>query len=75
MDMARPFAQLHSRTIDDNSCQPRGKVGLASELVQMLESRQQRILYRVLGIRFISQESVGVSIEKRQAMGQNGHHL
>jgi hypothetical protein len=65
MDMARPFAQLHPPAIDNNSGQPRGKVGLASELVQMLEGSQQRILYRVLGISFISQESIGVSLEIR----------
>ncbi len=55
MDMARPFAQLHFRTIDHNSGQPGGELGLASELVPMLESSQHRILYRVLGIRSISQ--------------------
>jgi sorbitol-specific phosphotransferase system component IIA len=63
MDMARPFAPLHSHAIDNNSGQPGGKLGFASELAQMLESGQQRILYRVLGIRFISQESIGATIE------------
>ena len=63
MDMARPFAQLHSHAIDNNSGQPRGKLGLASELAQMLESSQQRILYRVLGISFISQKSVRPTVK------------
>jgi len=35
MDMARPFAQLHSRAIDNNSGQPRSQLGVASELVQV----------------------------------------
>jgi len=41
----------------------------------MLESSQQRILYRVLGIRCISQKSVGASIEIWQAMEQNRRRL
>jgi hypothetical protein len=45
---------LHSRAIDNNSGQPRGKLRIASELVQMLESCHQRILHRILGIRSIS---------------------
>jgi hypothetical protein len=45
---------MHSCAIDNNSGQPRRKLRLASELVQMLESSQQRILYRVLGISFVS---------------------
>jgi hypothetical protein len=56
---------MHSCAIDNNSGQPRRKLRVASELVQMLESSQQRILYRVLGIGFISQKSTGASIEIR----------
>jgi len=55
MIMAWPSPQLHSCTVDHNRGQPGGKLRIASELVQMLASRQYRVLHRVFGIGLVAQ--------------------
>jgi hypothetical protein len=75
MVMAWPLPQLHSRAIDDNCGQPSGELRVASELVQVLASRQECILHCVLSISLVPQEPVRNAVKRRQATRQLAERL
>jgi hypothetical protein len=65
--LAGPPPQLHSSAIGYNRGQPSRHLCLAFELVQVLVSRQKRILNRILRVGQVAQVSIGGFVKRGEA--------